>query len=134
MTLLKITPAQAEILEWRTSIPDTIFEVFEDTEHLSGKYSEAEISAVCGKLEVQFAKGFLDLSQFENRALLIEVLDDVTNGCTFFGSLDYDGWSPQKIAAYTKSAERFDAGMMRLGIGTDTGEYVPGKVRPINVM
>ena len=132
MTLLKITPSQVEILEWRTRIPDTIFEVFEDTDGLAGKYSEAEITTVCGKLEVQFAKGFVDLSQFENQALLIEVLDDITNGCHFFASLEYDGWSPQKIAAYTKSAERFDAGMMRLGIGTDTAEYIPGKVRPIN--
>ena len=112
---IKLTPTQAEILN-RVEIPETIFEVFEDSENLAGKYSEDEIGSYCAQLREQFASGFLDFSQFENQALLIEILADCTGGSVVLYQNDFE--SNQLQSAWIRSARNLEDKLEAIGVLT----------------
>ena len=122
---ITITPTQAEILH-RVDMPEVIFSVFEDTEDLAGKFSKYEIGSYCAQLQEQFASGFLDFSQFENQALLIEILSDCTNGSNHLISED-DFPSLQQYAAHMRSAESLHSKFEKLDL-LDDGSQSWGKI------
>ena len=129
---IRITPTQAEILN-RVEIPETIFEVFEDTEDLAGKYSEEEIGSYCAQLREQFASGFLDFSQFENQALLIEILADCTSGSVVLYQNEYE--SNQLQSAWIRSARNLEDKFESIGVLTreinEDGSTPLGKIPEI---
>ena len=122
---ISITPTQSEILD-RVEMPDTIFSVFEDTEELAGKFSEDEIESYCAQLREQFSSGFLDLSQFANQALVIEILSDCTAGSKYLLYED-DFQSPQQAAAWRRSARNLESKFKLLGLLDDGSEQF-GKI------